>query len=53
MKIPKKLKCVHCQDVIQGNTTCKCGTVSLVNETVVLGQLGKDYQDISAILLTE
>ena len=53
MKITKKIKCVHCQSVIEDNGACICGKVILTNGTITEGKLGADYVDVSAKLLNE
>jgi hypothetical protein len=53
MKIAKKVKCVHCQSVVEHSGACTCGKVKLTNGTITEGSLGRDYVDISAQLLTE
>jgi hypothetical protein len=57
--IPKKVKCLHCSEEIEGHPlssegkSCKCGKVAMCAATIVEGVLGKDYVDISAKLLNE
>jgi len=53
MKINKKIKCLHCQNVVEENGKCECGIVILSNNIIVEGKLGIDYEDMSAILLNE
>jgi hypothetical protein len=53
MKITKKVKCVHCQSIVEHNGNCVCGKVKLINGIITEGNLGKDYVDISAQLLNE
>lgn len=53
MKITKKVKCVHCQTIIEQNGNCVCGKVRLTNGVITEGALGKDFVDISAQLLNE
>lgn len=53
MQISKKLKCVHCQTVVEQNGSCSCGKVKITNGTITEGSLGIDYIDISAQLLNE
>jgi len=53
MNIPKKVKCLHCHEVVEQNGSCACGKVKLVQGTITEGSLGKDYVDISAQILNE
>jgi len=53
MNIVKKIKCVHCQTIIEENGVCKCGKIKIVQGTIIEGALGLDYIDISAKLLNE
>jgi hypothetical protein len=53
MNIAKKVKCVHCQTVVEQNGSCVCGKVKLTNGTITEGSLGKDYVDVSAQVLNE
>jgi hypothetical protein len=58
MKINKKLKCVHCGDIVECTEShcvkvCSCGKVSLNGEIITEGALGKDYVDVSPKLLNE
>jgi hypothetical protein len=53
MKITKKVKCIHCQSVVEENGDCNCGKVKLTNGIIIEGNIGKDYIDISAVLLNE
>lgn len=53
MQINKKVKCVHCQSIVEHNGSCICGKVKVTNGTITEGILGKDYVDISAQLLNE
>lgn len=50
MKIVKKVQCLKCQAVIEGeNAKCTCGSVSINENTIV----GVDYKDLTPKLLTE
>lgn len=51
MNIIKKVKCVHCSSIIEETGVCVCGKVRLTNGVITEGNLGKDYEDISARLL--
>lgn len=53
MQINKKVKCLHCNGVIEQNGSCNCGKVKITDGTITEGSLGKDYVDISAMLLNE
>ena len=53
MNIAKKIKCVHCQSVVENEGKCTCGKVVLTNGTITEGQLGTDYVDVSQVLLNE
>jgi hypothetical protein len=53
MTITKKLKCIHCGATVEQNGSCACGKVKIINGTITEGSLGKDYLDISAVLLNE
>jgi len=53
LTIPKKIKCVHCETIIENAGKCSCGKVNLVSGIIVEGSFGKDYIDVSAILLNE
>lgn len=53
MQINKKVKCVHCQSIVEQSGSCSCGKVKIINGTITEGSLGKDYVDISAQLLNE
>ena len=53
MIITKKVKCVHCSSVVEQNGNCTCGKVKLTNGVITEGSLGKDYVDVSAVLLNE
>jgi len=53
MKITKKVKCVHCQSIVEEDGSCSCGKVKLTKGTITEGRLGVDYVDISAQLLNE
>jgi len=53
MKISKKVKCLHCNSVIENNGRCECQAIFMVEGTVTEGALGKDYLDVSAVLLNE
>ena len=53
MKITKKVRCIHCQSIIEHNGKCNCEKVKLIDGVVIEGNLGKDYLDISARLLNE
>lgn len=53
MNIAKKVRCVHCQTIIEQNGQCVCGKVRLTNGVITEGNLGKDYVDVSAVLLNE
>jgi hypothetical protein len=56
MNIQKKIKCLHCGEIItvfEGTTNhCKCEKVIIV-EGHVRGVLGTDYTDVSPVLLNE
>jgi len=53
MRLAKKVKCVHCQSVVETEGKCTCGKVKLTDDTITEGQLGTDYVDVSAKLLNE
>jgi len=53
MEIVKKIKCIHCETVVEQNGNCNCGKVKLTNGIITEGSLGKDYVDVSAQLLNE
>jgi len=53
MQINKKVKCLHCQSVVEHDGSCSCGKVRITNGTITEGSLGRDYVDISARLLNE
>lgn len=53
MKIPKKVKCNHCQAIVEETGTCTCNSIVLAEGNVVKGTIGVDYTDVSAKLLQE
>jgi hypothetical protein len=53
MQLKKKIQCVHCHEIIDGNKRCSCGKVVIVNNIIVEGMIGKDYIDLSQQLLNE
>lgn len=53
MKITKKVKCLKCDTVIEGDNTCTCGTVVINENTIIKGTIGIDYTDLTPKLLTE
>jgi hypothetical protein len=53
MNITKKIRCLHCKTIIENNGVCVCGKVRLTNGVITEGSLGKDFVDISAVLLNE
>ena len=53
MEIVKKVKCLHCEEILEGNKICKCGKVTLAKDVVTEGVLGKDYIDVGQKLLNE
>lgn len=53
MNITKKVKCVHCNSVVEENGNCSCGKVKITNGNITEGKLGTDYIDVSAQLLNE
>ena len=53
MNITKKVKCVHCQSVVEHSGACTCGKVKLTNGVITEGSLGADYIDVSQVLLNE
>ena len=53
MIIKKKVKCLHCNSVVEEEGKCACGKVSVAANMVTEGAEGIDYQDISAKLLNE
>ena len=53
MKINKKIKCVHCNSIIENNGKCICGKVNMINGIITEGKMGADYLDVSAQLLNE
>lgn len=53
MTITKKVKCIHCESVVEQNGSCSCGKVKLTNGIIIEGNIGKDYIDVSAQLLNE
>ena len=53
MKIAKKIKCVHCQFVVEDDGSCNCGKVKLIHGSITEGKLGNDYIDVSQVLLNE
>ena len=53
MQITKKIKCVHCQNIVEQNGACTCGKVKLTDGVITEGSLGIDYVDVSAKLLNE
>jgi hypothetical protein len=53
MNIVKKIKCLHCGEVIEGNRSCGCGQIMIDEDTVLVGAAGKDYVDVSQKLLNE
>jgi hypothetical protein len=53
MVINKKIKCQHCETIIEQTGKCTCEKVRLVNGIIVEGVAGVDYIDISAQLLNE
>jgi hypothetical protein len=56
MKIPKRIKCLRCEDVLDiddgKNVKCSCNKIIIV-EGYIKGKLGKDYIDVSPVLLNE
>jgi len=54
--IPKKVKCLHCGEIIdvnvQRNHSCTCNTV-VIAEGRVYGTPGTDWTDVSPMLLNE
>lgn len=53
MQITKKVKCLHCEDVIEGTKTCSCGKITIADNVITEGVAGKDYVDVSQKLLNE
>ena len=58
MKISKKIKCIHCNTILECTEThcvktCSCKKVSLNGEIITEGVCGKDYLDVSPKLLNE
>ena len=54
MRIIKKIQCLKCSSIIEENGTCDCGKVQIINNNLITeGVLGKDYIDMSAVLLNE
>lgn len=53
MNIIKKVKCLHCNEIIEGNKQCNCGKIAIATDIVTEGIEGKDYIDVSAKLLNE
>ena len=54
--IQKKIKCIHCGDVIECNegvciAKCGCGKVSLNGTVITEGTQGTDWVDVSPKLL--
>ena len=57
MNIPKRVKCLHCNEILnideKKNTKCSCGKITIVESTVVIGREGTDWVNISPVLLNE
>ena len=54
--ITKKVKCLHCGDVLTCNESvcvgkCTCGKVSLNGTVITEGKQGTDWTDVSPTLL--
>ena len=54
MNINKKIKCNHCQAIVESNGKCDCQKIILVeNQLVSQAIVGLDYTDLSPKLLME
>lgn len=53
MEIKKKVKCMHCNGVVEHSGSCNCGSIVMVEGVVNGAYAGKDYIDISPRLLNE
>lgn len=58
MRLIKKIKCLHCNEILTENDqpsakTCSCGHVSMTGRNIFEGVEGKDWVDVSQKLLNE
>lgn len=53
MRITKKVRCLHCSTIVEGDASCTCGKIMIKENTVVVGAMGTDYVDVSPKLLNE
>lgn len=55
----KKIKCLKCEEIVIGKKFssevkgCKCGSVVMRGDVVLEAVEGKDYVNVSAVLLNE
>lgn len=52
-ELDKRLKCIHCQDLVEKSGTCSCGTIILNENQIIQGKIGVDYIDYSPQLLCD
>jgi len=58
MRLIKKIKCLHCGEILIENDqpsskTCSCKRVSMTGRNIFEGAEGKDWVDVSQKLLNE
>ena len=53
MIIKTKLKCIHCNSIVEDTGVCTCGKVKLSYSMIVEGKLHTDYVDITPRVLNE